>query len=456
MTTKQRNNIPTRTSERSSRTSTNMPTSSSKFPRGDPDNLFVNDEINMSVLQNHFAAEGRLSKKVLTKIIKMASTKLANEPTLLRIEQPVFIVGDIHGQYYDLLRMFQLFGTPEYSKYLFLGDYVDRGSFGVECLIHLLALKVNYPNNVFLVRGNHESENMTKHFTFRTECYLKAGLSFYHMTLFAFKCMPLAAVVDGKLFCSHGGISPHEFSLKAIEEFNRFREVPNQGVMCDLLWSDPVEKDTPKTLDFVPNKLRQCSFMISMRAMSAFLRQNNLLTIIRAHQVKQEGVEVYEKNPHTRFPTLFTVFSAPNYCDSYHNRAAVLYYDRKTLQAFPFEAVAHPCVLPNLINGFTWTLPYIMKQVSTLLFHLLVPGNQEIIIKDPTARSSFQWSSKMESLFATLNKMSDQAETALKWKGITPSNYNVLKRDRIFDALEETEVSFHSSESMDSANESWK
>lgn len=133
---------------------------------------------------------------------------IEKEPNLVQIGEPIVIVGDIHGQYYDLCHMLEKAGPPSDMNYLFLGDYVDRGIYGVEVLLLLFAIKINYPKNVVLLRGNHESRNMTENFTFRQEAIQRYDMEMYNLFMEVFDAMPLSCIVDGKYFAMHGGISP--------------------------------------------------------------------------------------------------------------------------------------------------------------------------------------------------------------------------------------------------------
>ena len=152
--------------------------------------------------------EGSISKSDAVKLLKHAIDTLKKEPNLIHIGEPIVIVGDLHGQYYDLCHMLDKAGPPTDTNYLFLGDYVDRGIYGVEVVLLLLAIKLNFPQRVVLLRGNHESRNMTENFTFREEAINRYDIDVYNLFMEVFDSMPLTAIVDGKYFAMHGGISP--------------------------------------------------------------------------------------------------------------------------------------------------------------------------------------------------------------------------------------------------------
>lgn len=166
------------------------------------DNLLDHDIPNLIKLKIHLENEGRIGHKLVIKIIDMVDKILKNEPNVLSIDQPVTIVGDIHGQFYDLLTILSLGGHPNQSSYLFMGDFVDRGLFSFECICYLYAMKILFPRKVFLLRGNHESRHLTKFFTFRDECLLKTSEEIYEKFMNSFDNLPIAAVVDSK-FCKN-------------------------------------------------------------------------------------------------------------------------------------------------------------------------------------------------------------------------------------------------------------
>lgn len=170
---------------------------------------------------------------------------------------------------------------------LFLGDYVDRGNYSIEVCIFLFALKINFPNEVLLLRGNHESRTMSEHFTFREEVMTKfnSDVNMYELFIESFEVLPIAADVNGDYLCMHGGISPEMTSLEDINKINRFVEPPLQGLLCDLLWSDPGSDKEAKTLKFAKNTERECSFRFGLEPVKQILKKNNFLSIVRAHQV---------------------------------------------------------------------------------------------------------------------------------------------------------------------------
>jgi len=155
---------------------------------------------NMTKLRDHLVGQGRLSYELVLKIIAMTKSILKEEPNILRINPPTNIVGDIHGQFYDLLTIFSLGGSPDTFQYLFMGDFVDRGLFSFECVCYLFSLKIKYPKRIYLLRGNHESRHLTKFFTFKDECINKANEVIYESFMQAFDTLPVACILDNK-FC---------------------------------------------------------------------------------------------------------------------------------------------------------------------------------------------------------------------------------------------------------------
>lgn len=166
--------------------------------------------------------EGPLAKRQVLQIIELGIQILKKEPNLVKIPEPVVVVGDIHGQYYDLVHMLNKAGDPAKLNYLFMGDYVDRGIFGLECMVLLIAIKINHAKKFVLLRGNHESRNMTESFTFRDEVIQRFDVQVYDAFMELFDSLPIACVVDDKYLAMHGGISPELNVIEDINELNRF------------------------------------------------------------------------------------------------------------------------------------------------------------------------------------------------------------------------------------------
>lgn len=162
----------------------------------------------LPAMKTHFLREGRLLKQDAIDLIRAAKGVLEKEPNLLRLRDPIAVCGDLHGQFYDLVKLLEVAGDPAKTQYLFLGDYVDRGCFSTEVLFYLFALKLAYPKSLFLLRGNHECRHLTSFFNFKEECIFKYDLEIYEEFMKCFDALPLAACLNDKFLCMHGGLSP--------------------------------------------------------------------------------------------------------------------------------------------------------------------------------------------------------------------------------------------------------
>ncbi|SNX82281.1 calcineurin catalytic subunit [Melanopsichium pennsylvanicum] len=327
----------------------------------------------IAFLKNHFYREGRLTDDQAKFILTRATEILRQEPNLLEVDAPITVCGDIHGQYYDLMKLFEVGGNPADTRYLFLGDYVDRGYFSIECVLYLWALKIWYPDTLFLLRGNHECRHLTDYFTFKLECKHKYSEEIYDLCMESFCTLPLAAVMNKQFLCIHGGLSPELQTLDDLRSIDRFREPPTHGIMCDILWADPLEDfGSEKTNEsFIHNHVRGCSYFFTYNAACQFLERNQLLSIIRAHEAQDAGYRMYRKTKTTGFPSVMTIFSAPNYLDVYNNKAAVLKYENNVMNIRQFNCTPHPYWLPNFMDVFTWSLPFVGEKITDMLIAIL-------------------------------------------------------------------------------------
>ncbi|KAH3687808.1 hypothetical protein WICPIJ_001183 [Wickerhamomyces pijperi] len=249
---------------------------------------------------------------------------LIQESNVVYINSPVTVVGDIHGQFYDLIEIFRIAGYCPDTNYLFLGDYVDRGMFSVETITLLICLKIRYPSRVYLIRGNHESRQITQNYGFYSECIRKYGnANVWNYFTDIFDYLILSVVIDNSIFCVHGGLSPNVHTIDQIKIVDRFKEIPHEGAMADLVWSDPDEENGNFSLS-----PRGAGYTFGIDVVKKFLKLNSMDKILRAHQLCNEGYQVYFGGLVT------TVWSAPNYCYRCGNKASVLEIQSKDSYKF--------------------------------------------------------------------------------------------------------------------------
>jgi len=255
---------------------------------------------------------------------------LIEESNVQPVRSPVTICGDIHGQFYDLKELFRAGGEIPESHYIFMGDYVDRGYHSLETFSYLLALKAKYPDKITLLRGNHESRQITTVYGFYDEVQQKYGTAnVWKHCCRVFDHLALAAIVDSKILCVHGGLSPDVRTLDQIRIITRAQEIPQNGPLCDLMWSDPEEIETWQV------NARGAGWIFGRKVTAQFSKINGLELICRAHQLVQEGYKYMfpERN-------LVTVWSAPNYCYRCGNVASILALDETLNREFKiFNAV---------------------------------------------------------------------------------------------------------------------
>ena len=249
---------------------------------------------------------------------------LQDEPTVKYVPAPVTIVGDIHGQFYDLRELFFVGGQVPETNYLFMGDYVDRGFYSLETFLLLVALKVRFPNRITLLRGNHESRQTTQAYGFYDECLRKYGNpNVWKLCTDVFDCLILAGIVENRIFCVHGGLSPSINTIDQLKALERRQEIPHTGAISDLLWSDPEETASGYTAS-----PRGAGYIFGGDAVMTFNHNNKLELVARSHQLMMEGYKLMFENQ------LATVWSAPNYCYRSGNSASILECDDSMNQSF--------------------------------------------------------------------------------------------------------------------------
>lgn len=246
-----------------------------------------------------------------------------SQPMLLEIKPPVRICGDTHGQYYDLLRIFDKCGFPPQTNYLFLGDYVDRGKHSVETIMLLFCYKILYKENFFLLRGNHECSAINKMYGFFDDIKRRYNVRLFKNFTDVFNVMPVCCCISDKILCMHGGLSPDMTDIRRINDLERPCDVPDKGLLCDLLWSDPEEE----VKGFLESD-RGVSFLFGEDVVNDFLDMVDMDLIVRAHQVMERGYGFFASRQ------LVTIFSAPAYCGEFDNDAAVMNIDDRLQCSF--------------------------------------------------------------------------------------------------------------------------
>jgi serine/threonine-protein phosphatase 2A catalytic subunit len=280
-------------------------------------NLNSTDIGNLDRYIEHLMECKPLGEAEVKQLCEKAKEILSQEANVVNVKSPVTVCGDIHGQFHDLLELFQIGGKPPDTNYLFMGDYVDRGYHSVEVFSLVLALKCRYKDRVTILRGNHESKEINKVYGFYDECLRKYGNDHvwkWFTDVFAY--LPLTALIDQEFFCLHGGLSPSIDTLDNIREINRFQDAIPEGPMCDLLWSDP--DDQRSGWGISP---RGAGYTFGPDVSQQFIHKNKLKLVARAHQLVMDGYS------YTHDRRVVTIFSAPNYCYRCGNQAAIMEVD---------------------------------------------------------------------------------------------------------------------------------
>ena len=271
-----------------------------------------------------------LDEYSLTLLMNKMKEVLYQEPTILQLQLPITVCGDIHGQLYDLFELFRISGGPEQNQYVFMGDYVDRGYYSVETFCYLAALKLKYPEKIWLLRGNHECRDVNKAYGLLNQCIQLYGHpGVYNLCNEVFDLLPITAIVGDRIMCVHGGLSPSVTFIEQIALINRNINLPFVGPLADLTWSDP-ESDNGWQIN-----PRGVGYLFGQKETNKFCQQNQLELICRAHQIAMEGYQYFFGEQQ-----ICTVWSAPNYNYRSGNLASVLKIDEKYNRNFViFKAV---------------------------------------------------------------------------------------------------------------------
>ena len=265
---------------------------------------------------------GTLDESDIVQVVRAMMGVLYMESSVLELRAPITICGDIHGQLEDLFELFDKAGGVGTDTFLFMGDYVDRGYYSMDTLMYLLTLKLKYPDKFFLLRGNHESRQVTGTYGFYDECLVRYGHSgIWLLCNELFDLLPMAALVDNAVFCVHGGLSPDIPIVEKITLLNRNQELPTSGPLCDLCWSDPGDVDRWET------NSRGAGYIFGARQAAEFCHLNgNLEFVARSHQLAEKGFSWACDNK------VITVWSAPNYMYKTNNRASVMKYKGRGIE----------------------------------------------------------------------------------------------------------------------------
>ncbi|KAI5160709.1 serine/threonine-protein phosphatase PPG1 [Nematocida ausubeli] len=265
--------------------------------------FWKNEEAFINKLSN-----GELTNSDIFEICRQAIEIFVEEPFMLELSSEIVVVGDIHGQFFDLLNILKV---PS-DKYLFLGDFVDRGANSVETIVLLLYMKIKHPDSVWLLRGNHESLKTSSGYGFKTECMqVYRSKMIWHCICEVFDYLPVCAIIDRKVFAVHAGIGP-DLDLETVQMMPRVGDIPTSGTIADLVWSDPNEEAE----EFMKSA-RGVGYYFGEKQTDEFLKKTGLERIIRSHQLVDEG---YKEDFGGK---VITIWSAPNYCYRCMNKAAV-------------------------------------------------------------------------------------------------------------------------------------
>lgn len=302
----------------------------------------------------------KITLEEILAVMSSAGVIMMQEGMLVEVEVPIKVVGDIHGQYEDMHKLFGVIGKVPDVKMIFLGDYIDRGPQSIETMIYLLCLKVKYRDSIFLLRGNHETPAVNRIYGFYNECALKYGVGLWWDFQSFFNRMPIAGLISKRVLCMHGGLSPHLTSLEQIRQIKRPCEPLDRGLLIDLVWADPTNKG-----DGWFYSPRGLSYSFGKGALLAACKLLKIDLVIRAHQVVQDGYELMVGKK------LITIFSAPNYAGQFNNAGAVVCIDDdlqitfQQLRVPPGPTCVRSCPEVACSPGEALVLPQIKPPSST-------------------------------------------------------------------------------------------
>ena len=286
-----------------------------------------NDKIIRKLLNFTPGTRIDITEKEIKHLCVVVKKIFEKQPMLIEIQSPVIVCGDIHGQYYDLLRLFKLGGCPPKSNYIFLGDYIDRGFNSIEVICLVFAFKIKFEENFFTLRGNHESRSINQVYGFYDECIDRYGKingeQIWNLFNETFDWMPIAGLIEDRILCMHGGISPNIENLQDINKIKRPIDIPDEGLMCDILWSDP-----DKSIHGWEDNDRGVSYIFGTDVLDNFVIKHDLDLVCRAHQVVEDGYEFFSNRQ------LVTIFSAPNYCGEFDNAGGAMKVDENLMCSF--------------------------------------------------------------------------------------------------------------------------
>jgi serine/threonine-protein phosphatase 5 len=303
--------------------------------------LGADDEVTKEYVMGmceHFKAEKKIPRRDMYCLLIKAVALLHAEQNVVSVnygaDEEMTVCGDTHGQFYDLLNIFALNGFPsETNRYLFNGDFVDRGSYSVETIMALLAFKLLYPKHMFMSRGNHESLGLNRVYGFEGEVMAKYDSKTFDLFQEVFHGLPLAHLLNSKVFVTHGGLFANDgVTIDDIQKVNRKRDLPEEGLMVEMLWSDP------HALPGRAKNKRGVGIAFGQDVTENFLKTNNLSLVVRSHEVTDDGYLMWHNDQ------LVTIFSAPNYCDQIGNKGAFIRFPGATMKPkfTQFTHVSHP------------------------------------------------------------------------------------------------------------------